>query len=207
MLLRVLQERAFQRLGGTQTIRVDVRLIAATNRNLEEAVRNKTFREDLFYRLNVVSISMPPFVTGEAIFHCWPSILRVPPHGKTSGSIRGISPKALRHPHAAPLARQCSGTREYSGIRRDFRVDGDHRPGRLAGKPACVRARHGRADRRVSRSPQRSQTADCLNALKQANNSYSEAAAILDIHVNNLYRLVRELNLKSRLGESSAPAG
>ena len=52
-LLRVLQERVIERLGSTQPIKVDVRIIAATNRNLEEAVRDKTFREDLFYRLNV----------------------------------------------------------------------------------------------------------------------------------------------------------
>ena len=59
-VLRVLQEREFERLGGTQTIRVDVRLIAATNLNLEEAIREGTFREDLFYRLNVVTIQVPP---------------------------------------------------------------------------------------------------------------------------------------------------
>jgi formate hydrogenlyase transcriptional activator len=59
-LLRVLQERVIERLGSTQTIKVDVRIIAATNRNLEEAVRDKTFREDLFYRLNVFPIVVPP---------------------------------------------------------------------------------------------------------------------------------------------------
>jgi Nif-specific regulatory protein len=50
----------FERLGGTQTIRVNVRLIAATNRNLEDAVRERTFREDLYYRLNVFSLFLPP---------------------------------------------------------------------------------------------------------------------------------------------------
>ena len=59
-LLRVLQERQFEPVGGTQTISVDVRVIAATNRNLEEDVRNGTFREDLYYRLNVVPIHIPP---------------------------------------------------------------------------------------------------------------------------------------------------
>src|SRR5262249_44191268 len=59
-LLRVLQERVIERLGSTQSIKVDVRIIAAINRNLEEAVRDKTFREDLYYRLNVFPVVVPP---------------------------------------------------------------------------------------------------------------------------------------------------
>ena len=58
-LLRVLQDRAFERVGGNTTIDVDVRIIAATNKNLHEAIGNKTFREDLFYRLNVITIKTP----------------------------------------------------------------------------------------------------------------------------------------------------
>ena len=59
-ILRVLQEKEFERVGGEKTIKVDTRLIAATSRNLEELVRSGKFREDLYYRLNVVPISMPP---------------------------------------------------------------------------------------------------------------------------------------------------
>ena len=59
-LLQVLQDGQFARLGGERDVEVDARVIAATNRNLEEAVRAKTFREDLFYRLNVVTIRIPP---------------------------------------------------------------------------------------------------------------------------------------------------
>ncbi len=59
-LLRVLQEHEFERVGGNQTIQVDVRVIAATNKDLEKMVSNGTFRQDLFYRLNVISIKIPP---------------------------------------------------------------------------------------------------------------------------------------------------
>jgi two-component system NtrC family response regulator len=59
-LLRFIQEREFQRLGGNQTIHADVRIISATNRNLEARMKEGVFREDLFYRLNVVMISLPP---------------------------------------------------------------------------------------------------------------------------------------------------
>ncbi len=59
-LLRVVQEKTFLRIGGTENIRVDVRIISATNRNLEEMVQKGEFREDLYYRLNVIPISIPP---------------------------------------------------------------------------------------------------------------------------------------------------
>ncbi len=59
-LLRVIQEKEIERLGGSHPIKVDVRIIAATNRNLEEEVKKGTFREDLYYRLNVVTINVPP---------------------------------------------------------------------------------------------------------------------------------------------------
>ncbi len=59
-LLRVLQEKKFERVGGTKTLSVDVRIITATNRNLEKAIAEGKFREDLYYRLNVVPIFLPP---------------------------------------------------------------------------------------------------------------------------------------------------
>ncbi len=59
-LLRVIQEREFERVGGTRTIRLDVRILAATNRDLEKATRDGSFREDLYYRLNVIPVDIPP---------------------------------------------------------------------------------------------------------------------------------------------------
>src|SRR5207247_10234900 len=59
-ILRVLQEGEFERLGGTKTMRVDVRIVAATNQDLAQMVRDRRFREDLYYRLNVITITVPP---------------------------------------------------------------------------------------------------------------------------------------------------
>lgn len=68
-LLRVLQEKSFERVGGSETIKVDVRLIAATNRDLEAMLEERTFRDDLYYRINVISISVPPLREHKSDIH------------------------------------------------------------------------------------------------------------------------------------------
>jgi DNA-binding NtrC family response regulator len=94
-LLRVLQEREFERVGGNKTVRVDVRLIASTNRDLQDAVRQGTFREDLYYRLNVIPIALPPLrLRGtdldDLVDYFVSHFARK--HGKT---IKGVSPRAM----------------------------------------------------------------------------------------------------------------
>lgn len=94
-LLRVLQDREFKRVGGTEDIRVDVRIIAATNRDIEEAVREKRFREDLFYRLNVIQIKLPPLrERKEDIPHLTAHFLSRY-SGELNKNISKISPEAL----------------------------------------------------------------------------------------------------------------
>jgi DNA-binding NtrC family response regulator len=94
-LLRFLQEHEFERVGGTQTIRVDVRVIAATNRNLGEEIAKGRFREDLYYRLNVVALEMPPLRDRRTDI---PALAKffVDRYAKENGkAIEGISPETL----------------------------------------------------------------------------------------------------------------
>jgi DNA-binding NtrC family response regulator len=94
-LLRVLQEREFERLGGTRTLKVDVRLIAATNRDLRAALEQGTFREDLYYRLNVVPIDIPPLRAHKEDIPDLVSLF-LARYAKASGkSFTGIAPEAL----------------------------------------------------------------------------------------------------------------
>mgnify|MGYP005844259153 CR=1 FL=1 len=93
-LLRVLQEMEFERVGGNQTIKVDVRVIAATNRNLRELIRQGNFREDLFYRLNVVEITIPPLRFHKEDLKVLMDNLIVKLNRKLGKKVKGISKEA-----------------------------------------------------------------------------------------------------------------
>ena len=94
-LLRVLQEKEFERLGGTRTIKVDVRLVAATNRDLRAALEEGTFREDLYYRLNVVPINIPPLREHKEDIPALAEAFLRKFAESTGKAMQGISPAAM----------------------------------------------------------------------------------------------------------------
>jgi two-component system response regulator PilR (NtrC family) len=95
-LLRVLQDREFKRVGGTEDIRVDVRIISATNKDLEEGVKGKRFREDLFYRLNVIQIKLPSLRERKEDIPLLADHFLKKYSGELSKNISRISPEALQ---------------------------------------------------------------------------------------------------------------
>ena len=105
-LLRFLEEKSFKRVGGSHDIRVDVRVIAATNRNLEEEVGRHRFRADLFFRLNVLPIEMPPLRCGRTISRCSSSTSSTPSIRSSGSGCQGATPAALGPAAALRVARQ-----------------------------------------------------------------------------------------------------
>src|ERR1700687_913695 len=95
-LLRVLQEREFERLGGTRTVKVDVRLIAATNKDLRQALEQGTFREDLYYRLNVVPIDIAPLRERKEDIPDLVTLFISRFTGEPGKPVEGITPEAMR---------------------------------------------------------------------------------------------------------------
>ena len=95
-LLRVLQEREFERLGGTKTVKVDVRLIAATNKDLRQALEQGTFREDLYYRLNVVPIDIAPLRERKEDIPELATLFIARFSGESGKPIESITPEAMQ---------------------------------------------------------------------------------------------------------------
>ena len=201
-LLRVLQEREFERVGGTQQIRVDVRILAATNRNLESAITAGAFRKDLFYRLNVVSLAIPALRDRREDI---PMLARyfAAKHGKrVTRKVAGLSPEALACLEAYDWpgnVRELENAIERAIVlgSTDLIIPEDL-PEAVLDAPAASEAVGG-----FHQTVREEKKRAILGALALAGGSFTEAAKILGVHPNYLHRLVRNLDLRDAAKKTS----
>ena len=206
-LLRVLQQREFVRLGGTHPIKVDVRLIAATNQDLRAAADAGRFRKDLFFRLNVVAITMPSLRERGQDTPLLANYFLSRYSQRCKRRVRGISPQAM----------ECLQRYDWPGNVRELENAIEHAV--LLGADDVVMPEdlpEVIAEGQAADSGQGSGYHAAISELKkklimqafqQAGGSYTEAARLLGVHPNYLHRLIRNLNLKASLratGERSA---
>lgn len=194
-LLRALQERSFERVGGTQAVEVDVRVIAATNRDLETAMREGSFREDLFYRLNVIAFTLPPLAARrEDVALLARHFARL--HGeRLKRPSVGIDPAALRILGAYGWPgniRQLSNAIERALVLGDGEMI---RPEDLPDEvlEATV-AEEPASDFQAAITDTKKRT--LLAALEAAGGNAAAAARSLGLHPNSFRRLLRQLGLR-----------
>jgi two-component system, NtrC family, response regulator HydG len=197
-LLRVLQEREFERVGGTRTIRIDIRLITATNKDLEEAVSQGTFRQDLYYRLNVVSLEMPPLRERSEDIPLLASYFAAKYGEKCNRRVSGISAEAqarLTTYDWPGNVRELENAIERAVVlgTTDRILPEDLPESILESEPPTVPAT------KYHDAVAQTKKQIILNAMQQAKGNFTEAAKILGVHPNYLHRLIRNLNLKDEL--------
>jgi len=190
-LLRALQERTIERLGGSEPIAVDVRLIAATHRDLQAAIRDGSFREDLYYRLNVVALHLPPLRSRRPdipplIDHLLERINRENDTGVT-GVSREVLEAFLRYPWPGNV-RELRNVLERAVVLNRGRVI------HLGDLPAAFRAPPEKAPI-AGGSLVENERATIISALQAAGWNRSIAADRLGIHRNTLRRKIRELGI------------
>src|SRR2546422_3101808 len=198
-LLRVLQEREFERVGGTRTIKVDIRLIAATNKDLEEAITQRSFRQDLYYRLNVVNLEMPPLRTRQEDIPLLASYFAAKYADKCNRRVTGISPEAK----ARLISYEWPGNvRELENAIERAVVLGTTEVILAEDLPEAVleaEVSTGEPVTKYHEAVAETKKQIILSAMDQAKGSYTEAAKLLGVHPNYLHRLIRNLNLKEQL--------
>jgi two-component system, NtrC family, response regulator HydG len=197
-LLRVLQQREFERVGGTRTIPLDIRLIAATNRDLEEAVRLGGFREDLYYRLHVVTLRTPALRDRpEDILPLAHYFLRRSGE-KGARRLQGLSPQArqvLQSYDWPGNVRELENAIEHAVVLgASERILAEDLPESLLAKWAAVSPR---AAGMLQQAVQAAKRAAIQRAFALANRDHQEAARLLGVHPNYLYRLLQNLHLQS----------
>lgn len=195
-LLRVLQEREFERLGGSRPISIDIRLIAATNQDLAAAVKARTFREDLYYRLNVVSFVLPRLRERVEDIPILAEYFVAKFAAKCKVKAKKISPEAM----AGLVNYDWPGNvRELeNAIERalvlgvsDF-IRPEDLPDSVVGKASGKGVHEAKYHLAVTQLKKHL----ILTALEEAKGNYTEAARVLGVQANYLHRLVRNLNLR-----------
>ena len=197
-LLRVLQEREFERLGGTRTIPVDIRIVAATNRDLPAAVKAGTFRKDLYYRLNVVAIAMPSLRDRREDIPLLASYFTARFSRQIGRAVEGLAPEAracLLHYDWPGNVRELENAIERAVVMGlsttilpedlpEMVVDAGQRAVALgdAGYHAAVIELKKRL---------------IVEALDRVQGSVTEAAKLLKLHPNYLHRLMNNLDLRA----------
>lgn len=195
-LLRVLQEREFERVGGTRPIKVDVRVIAATNKSLAEAVQAGSFRSDLFYRLNVVTITTPPLrdrredipALAESFLRKFSKKCNV-----RKKSICGEAQSLLSRYDWPGNVRELENAIERAVV---LGATEDVLPEDLPDSILETSSPSANVTKYLG-SLKENKKQLVLQALEQANGYYVDAAKILGLHPNSLLRLIRNLGLKA----------
>ena len=202
-LLRAIQEREFVRLGGTRAVRADFRLVAATNRDLESAAKAGSFRQDLFYRLNVVTLALPALRDRKADIPLLATYFVRKHAVRCRRPIVRLAPETLERldNHDWPgNVRELENVIEQAlalGVSDEIAVDdlplsvGQRLSSVLEPQPA----RHP-ASLDYHLNVQQKKRDLIVRALEEAGHSYTAAARLLNIHPNYLHRLVRNLDLK-----------
>ena len=195
-LLRVLQQREFERVGGTHSIPFKARVLAATNKNLEQAIKAGEFRQDLFYRLNVVSVTLPPLREHRDDIPLLALYFATKYAKKNKRPFKGISPqaRALLLGYSWPgNVRELENAIEHAivlGLTEEILPE-DLPTGILEEQSAKL------TGARYHDTLNQCKKELILGSLQEATGSYPDAARLLGIHPKYLHRLARNLNLKS----------
>jgi transcriptional regulator with GAF, ATPase, and Fis domain len=202
-LLRVLQERTFERVGGTQPLTADIRLIAATNRDLPQATAAGTFRADLYYRLNVIALTLPPLRERREDIPLLAAHFGAL-HGRAvRGRPLGISPAArtllLRYEWPGNIRELSNAIERAVVLGRDDVIQPDDLPETLLetapGAPASAAAPVPTYHESLNRFKREI----ILEAMTESGGTVTRAAERLGLHPNHLHRLITSLDLRSEL--------
>jgi transcriptional regulator with GAF, ATPase, and Fis domain len=195
-LLRVLETREFERVGGTRTRKADLRIVAATNRDLKDDVRAGRFREDLFYRLNVVSVTLPPLRERREDIPLLASYFAARVARRLNRKLVGIAPEthALLRRHDWPgNVRELANAIERAVLMTDGEVV---RPESLPEEILDAGVASGSRAARFHETVLAAKRSAVLGAMKESGGNVTEAARLLGLHPNYLHRLLRVLRLR-----------